>query len=77
MDPDYARKGIATKIVREAIYEAEKRNIKRLEAEVATENIPSIKLARKFNFKIEGRRKKGILLDDGRYIDTYIFGKIL
>jgi RimJ/RimL family protein N-acetyltransferase len=75
--PDYSNKGIATSLVKRAIKEAKKRGIKRAEAEAAKENIASIKLAKRCGFKIEGTRKKGLLTDDGRYIDTYLFGQVL
>lgn len=65
--PDYARKGIGTKIMIELLKEAKKRGFKKAEAESAVENKASIKLA----------KKVGLLLDNGKYVDTYIFGKIL
>jgi RimJ/RimL family protein N-acetyltransferase len=34
-------------------------------------------MALKCGFKIEGIKKKAMLMDDGKYIDTYIVGKIL
>ena len=75
--PDYARIGIATKLVKRVLVEARKRGFKRAEAEAAAENLSSVKLAKKCGFKIEGKRKAGLLLDDGRYVDSYLFGKIL
>lgn len=75
--PDYSGQGIATKLVKAILKEAKNRGFKRAEAEAAIENIPSVKLAKKLGFSIEGIKKKGLLLDDGRYVDTYIFGKII
>jgi len=75
--PDYAGKGIATKLVSALIKEAKRLGFKRLEAEVAVKNIPSIKLAKKMGFKVEGRKKCGLKLDNGKYVDTLIFGKII
>lgn len=75
--PDYARKGIATKLVETIIKEAKTRGFKRIEAEAALKNVASVKLAKKFGFKIEGIRKKGLLLDNGKYVDTYLLGKVL
>ena len=57
--------------------EAKRKGFRRIEAEAAVENAGSVKLAKKCGLKIEGRKKAGLLLDDGRYVDTYIFGKIL
>jgi RimJ/RimL family protein N-acetyltransferase len=75
--PDYTRQGIATKLVKMAIAKLKKTSIRRVEAEAAIKNISSLKLAKKLGFKIEGKKRKGLLLDNGKYVDTYIFGKIL
>lgn len=75
--PDYARQGVATNLLGSALKALEKAGVKRVEAEAALENVASIKLAKKYGFKIEGQLKKALLLDDGRYVDTYLFGKIL
>ena len=74
---NYANHGIATKMVSFLIKEAKKRGFKKLEAEVAVENLPSIKLAKKLGFEIEGRKKSSLSLEDGKYIDTFMFGKVL
>lgn len=75
--PEYQGKRIGTKLLKELIKEAKKIGLKRLEAEMAIENTGSWKLAQKCGFKIEGTKKKGLLTYDGRYIDTYIVGKII
>jgi L-amino acid N-acyltransferase YncA len=68
---------IATKMVLELIKEAKKRGFKKIQAEVCVENISSVKFAKKMGFEVEGKRKKGMHLDNGKYVDTYIFGRIL
>ena len=75
--PDYQGKGIGTRLLLEELKYAKKRGFKRAEAEMAIENKGSWKLALKCGFKIEGTKKKALLTDDGRYIDTYIVGRIL
>jgi putative acetyltransferase len=75
--PDYAGRGIATKMTSALIKEAKHLGFKRLEAEAAVKNIASVKLAKKLGFKIEGRKKCGLLLDNSKCVDTYMFGKIL
>lgn len=75
--PEYRRKSIATRLLRAVLKEAKRRGFKRAGAEAAVENIASVRLAKRCGFKIEGRRKAGLLLDNGKYVDTYIFGKIL
>jgi len=75
--PDYQGQGIATKLLNTLLKYAKKEGFKRAEAECAIENVPSWRLAKKCGFKIEGTKKKALLTDDGRYIDTYIVGRIL
>jgi len=73
----YTRKGIGTMLLRAVLEEAKRRGFKRAEAEAAVENIASVRLAKRLGFRIEGRKKAGLVLENGRYVDTYIFGKIL
>ncbi len=75
--PDYARRGIATRLLRAVLGEAKRRGFKKAGAEMAAAKIPSVRLAKKFGFKIEGKRRAGLRLDSGKYVDTYVFGKIL
>ncbi len=77
MHPDYQGKGIATRMLNYGLDYVKKKGFKRAEAEMAIENKASWKLALKCGFKIEGTKKKALLTDDGRYVDTYIVGKIL
>ncbi len=75
--PDYQGRGIATRLMNETLKFAKKKGFKRAEAEMAIRNTGSWKLAKKCGFKIEGTKKKALLTDDGKYIDTYIVGKLL
>ena len=75
--PDFAGKGIGTRLVSFALTEAKKEGFVKAEAEIAIENISSWKLALKCGFEIEGAKKKALLTDEGDYIDTFIVGKIL
>jgi RimJ/RimL family protein N-acetyltransferase len=75
--PDHVGRGLATRLLRAVLKEAKRRGFKRAEAEIAVENVASLRLAKKLGFRMEGRRQAGILLDTGRYMDTRIFGKIL
>jgi RimJ/RimL family protein N-acetyltransferase len=75
--PDYVRNGIATKLLVAVLREAKKRGFKKAEAEAAIENKASVRLAKKLGFKVEGRKRAGLLMDNGRYVDTYIFGMLL
>lgn len=73
----HSRQGIATRLVDKLIKEAKKSGLRKLEAEAAVENIASVNLAKKLGFEIEGKKKAGMLLDDGKFVDTYILGKVL
>lgn len=75
--PDYAGQGIATELLNTLLKYAVKKGFKKAEAECAIENKASWKLAKKCGFEIEGTKKKALLTDDGRYIDTYIMGEVL
>jgi len=75
--PGYENQGIGTKLLKFALAHAKKRGFKRAEAEAAIENVGSWKIAQKCGFKIEGTKRKGLLLDNGRYADLYVLGKLL
>lgn len=75
--PDFEGQGIGTKLLNFTLNDAKKKGFKRAEAEMAIKNTGSWKMALKCGFKIEGTKKKALLTDDGRYIDTYITGKLL
>lgn len=73
----HMNKGIATALVENLIKDAKKKKLKRLDAEASVNNAASLRVAEKLGFKIEGRREKGLLLDNGMYEDVYVLGKIL
>lgn len=75
--PDYQKKGIGTMLLKKSLAYAKKKGFKRAEAEMAIKNKGSWKLALKCDFKIEGKKKKALVTDDGKYIDTYIMGREL
>ena len=74
--PDYINQGIGTKLLKKVISESKKRKFKRIEAEIAVKNKASMKIAKKCHLKIEGRKKYGLRLDNGRYVDTFILGRL-
>jgi RimJ/RimL family protein N-acetyltransferase len=77
LHPDYLGRGIATELLKAVLKEAVKRGFVRAEASIAVRNKKSLALARRCGFKIEGRGKWGMLLDDGTYVDTIYLAKIL
>jgi RimJ/RimL family protein N-acetyltransferase len=74
---DYVGEGIATKLLNAVVREARRRGFKRIEAEAAVANTASIRLAKRLRFRIEGRKRAGLLLDNGKHVDTFVLGKIL
>ena len=71
------KKGVPTGHLKKSLKFAKNKGFKRCDAEIAVENIASLKLIKKLGFRIEGRKKKGLLMDDRRYVDTYVVGKVL
>lgn len=74
---NYFGRGIGTKIVRKMLSEAKNMGFVRADTEITVNNTSSIKLAKRLGFKIEGRKKKGVRMDNGKYVDTYVIGKVL
>lgn len=68
--PDFQRQGIGTALLSALITYARMQGFKRMEAEIAIENIASLRLAAKLGFIQESVRKLGFITDDCRFIDT-------
>jgi len=75
--PEYWNKRVGSKMLDRVIKEAKKAKLKRLEAEIITKNKPSIALAKRFGFKIEGKRRRAHISDKGGYEDSYLLGKLI
>jgi len=75
--PDYQGRGIGTRLLESVLKEAKKRGLKKALAETVVLNKPSIRIAKKCGFKIEGKIKNGLLMDNGKFVDTYILGRLL
>ncbi len=77
VDPNYLMQGVGTKLLKKTIDKATKSGFTRVEVEVAEGNIASIKLAERCGFKKEGVKRRGLILDDGTYMDVYVYGKLI
>ena len=75
--PDYFQKGIATRLLASTLKEASRRGFIRAEAEIAAGNVGSIRLAKKYGFRREGTKEAGMLLDNGKLVNVFMFGKLL
>ena len=40
-------------------------------------NTASMKLAERCGFKLEGIKRNGLVLDDGTYMDVYVYGMLI
>ena len=74
----YWRQGIATEAVKRGIkFASEELDLRRIDCEVAIENIPSTKLAEEIGFCLEGTRKQyRKMKSTGKIHDVYIYGLI-
>ncbi|MEM2342028.1 MAG: GNAT family protein [Candidatus Bathyarchaeia archaeon] len=70
--PDYWGRGIATKLVREAINLAREKGVKKLIIETLEENSAMKRVAEKLGFKLETIRK-GKIFKDGAYHDEDVY----
>ena len=72
----YRQIGIATKLIKTLIHQAEKQGIKIILLAVYENNLPALKLYRKLGFKEVGRTPKGVYWK-GKYIDDVRMAKEL
>ena len=74
--PYYQEKGIGTALIKKIIQEADEvLDLKRIELLVLTDNVPAIKLYKKFGFKIEATRKNAAV-KEGKFVDEYFMARI-
>jgi RimJ/RimL family protein N-acetyltransferase len=74
----YRKNGAGSKLMESLIFEIRKRgNIKILCAEVASDNIASQNLLKKYNFKEYGRLKDGLMTKNNEFVDLYYFSKYI
>ncbi len=75
--PDHFYKGIGTKLLEYTLKDAKKKGFKKAVAEIVAENQTSLKLALKFNFRIEGLITNSFITDDNKLKDCYFVSKDL
>jgi putative acetyltransferase len=74
--PDYQRRGIGTRLLKECIALAKKQNLRRLEADTLANNKPMRRLAQEVGFRFEGVRKMRIKKNN-RYLDEALLALTL
>ena len=72
---EYRGQGIGSALLDQALAEARKRGMERVELSVFASNVTAIHLYEKFKFEIEGRKKKARKLD-GSYDDIIVMALI-
>ena len=75
--PDFQRQGVGTALLETLVNYVRGKGFKRIEAEIATENIASLRLAKRLGFVQEGVKRAAFMTDDGRLIDLVIMGLVL
>ncbi len=75
--PDHFSKGIGAKLLEYTLKDAKKKGFKKATAEIVIDNQASLKLALKFNFKIEGLITNYFLTDNNKLKDCYFVSKDL
>ncbi len=75
--PNHTKKGVGTKLLDYTLKYAKKKGFKKAVAEIVIENQVSLKLALKFNFKIEGLITNSFLADNNKLKDCYFVSKDL
>jgi len=68
---EYRGQGIGSQLLEEGLSEARDRGLERVELDVYASNTPAIHLYEKFEFMIEGRKRKARKLD-GNYEDLIV-----
>jgi RimJ/RimL family protein N-acetyltransferase len=72
---DYRHQGIGNALLHQALAEAKKQGMERVELSVFASNLTAIHLYEKFKFEIEGRKKRARKLD-GEYDDVILMALI-
>lgn len=68
---EYRGQGIGSRLLEESLSEARNRGLGRVELDVFASNTPAIRLYKKFEFQVEGRKRKARKLD-GHYDDLIV-----
>ena len=74
----YWNNGLGSLLLEEAIEWAQASGIlRRLQLTVQTRNQAAVHLYQKYGFVIEGRQERGAYIEEGKFIDVYLMGKLI
>ena len=74
----YWNNGLGSLLIEEAIEWAQASGIlRRLQLTVQTRNQAAVHLYQKHGFVIEGRQERGAYIEEGKFIDVYLMGKLI
>ena len=74
----YWNNGLGSLLIEEAIEWAQASGIlRRLQLTVQTRNQAAVHLYQKHGFIIEGRQERGAYIEEGKFIDVYLMGKLI
>ena len=74
----YWNNGLGSLLLEEAIEWAQASGIlRRLQLTVQTRNQAAVHLYQKHGFVIEGRQERGAYIEEGKFIDVYLMGKLI
>ena len=74
----YWNNGLGSFLLEEAIEWAQESGIlRRLQLTVQTRNQAAVHLYQKHGFAIEGRQERGAYIEEGKFIDVYLMGKLI
>ncbi len=76
VDTAASGRGVGAALLAEAVAEARRRDLRRLELTVMTDNLRAIGLYLRSGFQVEGCRQQA-LLRDGVVVDEYYMGRLL
>lgn len=75
--PDFQRRGIGRALMQRLIEHAKASGLRRLELYMRSDNAPAEALYRSLGFDHEATRAKFIRLDDGTFIDDWVFSRFI
>ncbi|NLX85245.1 MAG: GNAT family N-acetyltransferase [Synergistaceae bacterium] len=76
VSPYFQEKGVGTALIKKIIQEADEiMGLKRIELLVLTDNVPALKLYKKFGFQIEATRRNAAV-KEGKFVDEYFMARI-